>query len=210
MALAVMLYMCVLHLILNDVHAESYPNSGTWGVGGGGRRVLMELLPFSFYVLQYLEMIFPSMGSRWSSLQDIWGIFWGWWRRWRTVTSALNMVAILDFISIGNSMICCDIWHKYHKWYFEFVIRNFTSVRRWNLRQFWNITSGIYAKYHVQIMLLTALKGFVIFTCRYFKLSWNTTALSQSNCRNFPCNSIKNEKSGKTVRINNFLCLTCT
>ena len=21
-------------------------------------------------------------------------------------------------ISIGNSMICCDIWHKYHEWYF--------------------------------------------------------------------------------------------
>ena len=30
-------------------------------------------------------------------------------------------------ISIGNSMICCDIWHKYHEWYFEIVIRNFTS-----------------------------------------------------------------------------------
>ena len=45
--------------------------------------------------------------------------------------------------------------------------------------------SDIYAKYHVQIMLLfvcnTTRKGFVIFTCRYFKLSWNTTALSQSN-----------------------------
>ena len=134
--------------------------SPPWCMGrrGGGGRVLMELLPLSFDVLQYLEMIFPSVGSLWSSLQDIWGIFWGWWRRWRTVTSALNIVAILDFISIGNSMICCDIWHKYHKWYFEFVIRNFTSVRRWNLRQFWNITSGIYAKYHVQIMLLTTLK----------------------------------------------------
>ena len=41
--------------------------------------------------------------------------------------------------SIGNSMIGSDIWHKYHEW---------------NLRQFWNITSGIYAKYHVQIMLV--------------------------------------------------------
>ena len=83
-------------------------------------------------------------------------------------------------------MICSDIWHKYHEWYFEIVIRN--------LRQFWNITSGIYAKYHVQIMLLfvytTTCKRFVIFTCRYFKLSWNTAALGQSNCRNFSCSSI--------------------
>ena len=46
----------------------------------------------------------------------------------------------------------------------------------------------------LQIMLLivytTTRKWFVIFTCRYFKLSSNTTALSQSNCRNFSCNSI--------------------
>ena len=52
-------------------------------------------------------------------------------------------------------------------------------------------------KYHVQIMLLfvytTTRKRFVIFTCRYFKLSWNTTALSQSNCRNFSCGSISNK-----------------
>ena len=61
----------------------------------------------------------------------------------------------------------------------------------WNSRQFWNITSGIYAKYHVKILLLfvytTSHKRFVIFTCRYFKLSWNITALSQSNGRNFSC-----------------------
>ena len=30
-------------------------------------------------------------------------------------------------IRIGNSMICSDIWHKYHEWYFEIVIRNFPS-----------------------------------------------------------------------------------
>ena len=58
-----------------------------------------------------------------------------------------------------------------------------------NLRQFWNITSGIYAKYHLQIMLL--FKRFVIFTCRYSKLSWSTTALSQSNSCNFSYSSIK-------------------
>ena len=74
------------------------------------------------------------------------------------------------------------------------VIRNFYEpLGEWNLRQCWNITSGIYAKYHVQIMLLfvytTTHKRFLIFTCRYFKLSWNTTALSPSNCRNFPCSS---------------------
>ena len=55
------------------------------------------------------------------------------------------------------------------------------------------ICSGIYAKYHLQMLLIiytTNLRRFVIFTCRYFKLSWNTTALSQSNCRNFSCSSI--------------------
>ena len=37
---------------------------------------------------------------------------------------------VLNFvfaISIGNSVICSDICHKYHEWYFEIVIRNFTS-----------------------------------------------------------------------------------
>ena len=49
-------------------------------------------------------------------------------------------------------MICSDIWHKYHEWYFEIV------------RQFWNIKSGFYAKYHVQIMLLFV----VIIHSKYF------------------------------------------
>ena len=57
--------------------------------------------------------------------------------------------------------------------------------------------SGIYAKYHVQIMLLFVYtitrKRFVIFTCRYFRLSSNTTVLSQSNCRNFSI-KIKDKK----------------
>ena len=37
----------------------------------------------------------------------------------------------------------------------------------------------------------TTHKRFEIFTCRYFKLSWNTTALRQSDCRNFSCSSIR-------------------
>ena len=84
-------------------------------------------------------------------------------------------------VCIGNSMICSDIWRTYHEWYFEI----------WDS---FEISQGIYAKYHVQIMLLfvytSTHKRFVIFTCRYFKLSWNTTALSQSHCRNFSCSSI--------------------
>ena len=36
----------------------------------------------------------------------------------------------------------------------------------------------------------TTRKRVVIFIGRYFKLSWNTTALSHSNCRNVSCNSI--------------------
>ena len=41
----------------------------------------------------------------------------------------------------------------------------------------------------------TTRKRFVTFTCRYFKLSWNTTALSQSNCRIFSCSGIISENS---------------
>ena len=56
----------------------------------------------------------------------------------------------------------------------------------------------IYAKYHVQIVLLfvytTTHTRFVIFTRRYFKLSRNTIALSQSNCRNLSCGSVNHCK----------------
>ena len=76
--------------------------------------------------------------------------------------------------SIRNSMICSDIWHTTSDISKLLYIIS-QAVRRVNLRQFLNITSGIYANYHVQIMLLfvytTTRKRFVIFTCRYFKLS---------------------------------------
>ena len=100
-----------------------------------------------------------------------------------------SYIGTLYGICIGNSMICGCISKL------SLVIsRSRAVIGEWNLRQFWNITSAIYAKYHVQIMLLfvytTTRKRFVIFTCRHFKLSWNTTALSQSNCRHFSCSSI--------------------
>ena len=29
-------------------------------------------------------------------------------------------------------MICCDIWHKYHEWYFEIVIPNFETILKYH------------------------------------------------------------------------------
>ena len=63
-----------------------------------------------------------------------------------------------------------------------------------------------------QIMLLivytTTHKWFVIFTCRYFKLSWNTNAISQSNIRS----SISGERATEdglkfSVEVNNIAIL---
>ena len=71
-------------------------------------------------------------------------------------------------ISIGNSLICSDIWHKYHEWYFKIVLHN--------LEQFWNITSGIYAKYHVQFMLL------IVYTTTWKIQSSNAMCLFLSTC----------------------------
>ena len=49
-------------------------------------------------------------------------------------------------IFIDNSMICSDIWRKYHDWYFEIDVIS-RAVRRETI---W----VEYAKHHVQIMLL--------------------------------------------------------
>ena len=45
----------------------------------------------------------------------------------RAVVFQLNLKYLHVKISIGNSMICSDIWHKHHEWYFKTVVRNFTS-----------------------------------------------------------------------------------
>ena len=42
---------------------------------------------------------------------------------------SIIIIIVIIIISIGNSMICNDIWHKYHEWYFEIVISNFTSLQ---------------------------------------------------------------------------------
>ena len=60
-----------------------------------------------------------------------------------------------------------------------------------------------------QIMLLFVYtnthKRFVIFTCRYFKLSGNTAALSQLNCRNLSCSSIKPGRPNKLAGNKRFI-----
>ena len=48
-------------------------------------------------------------------------------------------------------------------------------------------------------------KRFVIFTCRSFKINGNTAALSQSNCRNFSCSSIKPGRPNKLAGNKRFI-----
>ena len=56
-------------------------------------------------------------------------------------------------------------------------IWKFYTLGEWNLGQLWNITSGIYAKYHVQIMLLfvytTTRKRFVHIKVFQIKLKYH-------------------------------------
>ena len=99
-------------------------------------------------------------------------------------------------VSLGNSMICSDIWHEYHEWYFEIVTCNFTSRygRRVKFETILKCHKWYLCQISLQIMLLyvytTTHTRFVIFTCRYFKLKWDTSALSQTNSRNFWCSGI--------------------
>ena len=54
-----------------------------------------------------------------------------------------------------------------------------------------------YHNWYLYLVYSTTRRRFVIFTCGYFKLSWNTTALSQSNYRNFSCSSIMDRNNQK-------------
>ena len=83
-------------------------------------------------------------------------------------------------VCIGNSMICSVILGIHttsHISKFLYVIWDNFEISRVLLMP--NITQ--------QIMLLfvysTTRERFEIFTCGYLKWSWNTTALSQPNCR---------------------------
>ena len=90
--------------------------------------------------------------------------------------------------------------HKYQEWYFKIVIRNWNEIwDNFEISRVVFMPNITYGSWYYLLILLPA-KGFTgIFTFRYFKLSWNTTALSQSDCRNFSSSSI-------TALICNFTC----
>ena len=84
------------------------------------------------------------------------------------INNASDISKLLYVISRAVRRVKFETILKYHEWYL------------------WQISSTN----HAIICLYYYPQQVVIFTCRYFKLSWNTTALSQSNCRNFSCSSI--------------------
>ena len=91
-------------------------------------------------------------------------------------------ILIFD-ICIGNSMISSDIWHKYLEWCFKIVISNSWAVRQVKFETIlkyheWYLCQ-ISRTNHAVICLYYYPQKVVIFTCRYYKLSWNTAALSQ-------------------------------
>ena len=63
-------------------------------------------------------------------------------------------------ISVGNSMISSDIWHKYYEWYFKIVIRNFTSRQiiwdNFEISRAVFMPNITYKSYHYLFILLPA------------------------------------------------------
>ena len=106
-------------------------------------------------------------------------------------------------------MICSDIWHKYPSHISKLLNIISRAVRRVKFETIlkyhkWYLCQ-ISRTNHAIICLYYYPQKVVIFTCRYFKLSWNTTALSQSNCRNFSCSSIKHYFN-KHFTVSSLLC----
>ena len=45
---------------------------------------------------------------------------------------------------MGNSMICSDIWHKYHEWYFKLLYVISRAVRRMKFWDNFEISSAVF------------------------------------------------------------------
>ena len=87
------------------------------------------------------------------------------------------------------SKLLCVISRAVRRVKFETILK----YHEWYLCQISCTNHAIICLYY------TTRKRFVIFTCRYLKLSQNTTALSQSNCRNFSFSSIIDRKGAPFV-----------
>ena len=82
--------------LASDVHANSYPQRSTSGVGVDGTP------PRSFWYVEVFWNDFTFSGKL-LIVKTRWGIFYGWWRCWRSVTSPTMvaiLAAILDFPKI--------------------------------------------------------------------------------------------------------------
>ena len=42
-----------------------------------------------------------------------------------------DTVSPINLMSVGNSMICSDIWHNYHECYFKVVLHTFGTILKY-------------------------------------------------------------------------------
>ena len=92
----------------------------------------------------------------------------------------------LHWVVIFGRNTTSDISKLLHVIWRAVTRMKFETNLKYHERYLWQIS----ITNHAIICLYYYPQRVGIFTCRYFKLSWNTTALSQSNCSNFSCSSV--------------------
>ena len=105
-------------------------------------------------------------------------------------------------------MICSDIWHKLlttsdiSKLSYE-ILRTVRRVKfetvKFEISRMVFVPNITYKSCYYMFILLPS-KVLYFSQVGYFKLSWNTTALVQSNRRNFLCSSIKVKNKGNKTK----------
>ena len=56
-----------------------------------------------------------------------------------------DTVSPINLMSVGNSMICSDIWYNYHEWYFKVVYHTFGTILKYYEWYLWRISRTIHA-----------------------------------------------------------------
>ena len=74
------------------------------------KNTIIIIIILFYYTFLFIEYFFIGF-FQFFTFQDVSWIFWKY-----------------VLFCIGNSMICSDIWHKYHGWYFKIVIGNFMRL----------------------------------------------------------------------------------